>query len=117
MPETIRRDYEHLEKANKTVGNIDAAARKVTSSRPLKKERPPMAETTWLGFFLIKEVLNRCVPISKVAVAAVPSYKPNGKSQYFLLDATSGVIPRIRKNMVLPITRVKFGDSCSYLAT
>lgn len=83
---------------------------------PTEKKRPPMAETTWLGFFLIKEVLNCAVPATKVAVVAVPDYNPDGERQYFLLDSTSGVIPRIKKHCVIPITRVKFGDSCSYLA-
>ncbi|MBI4067889.1 hypothetical protein HY413_00585 [Candidatus Kaiserbacteria bacterium] len=81
-----------------------------------KKRRPPLTETKWLGFFFIKKVLDRPVPKSKIAVVAVPDYDHNAKPHYFLLDATSGVTPRIKKNMVIPITRVKFGDSCSYLA-
>ena len=116
MPDTVRRDYEYLRKANETMRAIDDAAAEVAKSRTSNKGPAPMDKTRWLGFFFIMEILKRPIPESKVAVVAVPEYDRDAEPQYFLLDATTGITPRIRKNTVIPITEVTFGKSCSYLA-
>ena len=121
MDRTIERDYAHLRAGNETVAKIDAAARAATAGtqkkEAVKKEQPPQFHRKWLGFFIIKKVWRqKDTPLAKVLVKAVREPIPDGDTYYFMLDETSGIIPRIRKNTTVPITRITFGDACSYLA-
>ncbi len=81
------------------------------------KMTDPVLDQTWLGFFRVTRIVPKTgLPDTKIVIEVVPNYNHNLNPLILMLDRPTGIVPRIKKNTVIPISRLTLGDACSYLA-